>query len=71
MAAIQTLKEWGVSRILVLSVLASEEGIRNAARSWDKVEVWVGGVDSTLDDKGMIKPGVGDIGDRLYGTKGK
>lgn len=70
-AAIQTLREWGVSRIIMLSVLASIEGIENAANEWDKVEIWVGGVDGALDGKGMIKPGVGDVGDRLFGTKGK
>lgn len=72
MAAIQTLREWGVGRVLMLSVLASREGVEKAAAEWDKVEVWVGAVDDGgLDAKGMIVPGVGDVGDRLFGTKGK
>ncbi|KAK2761486.1 hypothetical protein FQN53_007686 [Emmonsiellopsis sp. PD_33] len=71
-AAIQTLKEWGVSKVLVLSVLGSEEGVRRAAEEWPEgVEVWLGGVDPGLDGKGMIKPGVGDIGDRLFLALGK
>ena len=70
-AAIQTLREWGVSRVVVISVLGTTEGVKRAAEEWDEVEVWVGGVDEKLDAKGMIVPGVGDVGDRLFGTKGK
>ena len=71
-AAIQTLREWGVDKIIVLSVLGSEDGVRRAAGEWEEgVEVWIGGLDSILDGKGMIVPGVGDVGDRLFGTKGK
>ncbi|KAG5301283.1 uracil phosphoribosyltransferase [Histoplasma ohiense] len=71
-AAIQTLKEWGVSKILVLSVLASECGAKRAAEEWPEgVDVWLGGVDPGLDAKGMIKPGVGDVGDRLFLALGK
>ena len=70
-AAIQTLREWGVSRVVVISVLGTTEGVKRAAEEWDEVEVWVGGVDGKLNAKGMIVPGVGDVGDRLFGTKGK
>ncbi|KAI9795763.1 MAG: hypothetical protein M1833_006856 [Piccolia ochrophora] len=77
-AAIQTLLEWGVRKVLVLSVLASGEGLRGAAEEWvrqgEKVEVefWVGAVDEGgLNDKGMIMPGLGDVGDRLFLTIGK
>lgn len=71
-AAIDSLKDWGVKRIIVVSVLATEEGLRHACREWeDAVEVWVGGCDAEVDDKGMIKPGLGDIGDRLFLTIGK
>lgn len=56
----------------MLSVLGSEEGVRRAARVWeDGVSVWVGAVDGVLDGKGMIVPGVGDIGDRLFVAIGK
>ncbi|MCJ1479418.1 hypothetical protein MMC13_008103 [Lambiella insularis] len=71
-AAIQTLREWGVSRIILIAVLGSAGGVRRAAAEWEEgVEVWVGGVDEKLDAKGMICPGVGDVGDRLFLTKGK
>lgn len=71
-AAIDTLRDWGVPKIITLSVLASEGGLRKAAESWPEgVEMWVGGVDAETDERGMIKPGLGDIGDRLYLTVGK
>lgn len=71
-AAIQTLREWGVSKVIVVNVITAVEGLRRAAEEWtDGTEFWVGAVDRELTDQGMIKPGVGDIGDRLYGTIGK
>lgn len=71
-AAIDTLRDWGVPRILSISVLASRGGLEKAAEAWTEgVELWVGGVDAETDEKGMIKPGLGDIGDRLFLTLGK
>lgn len=71
-AAIDTLRDWGAPRIISISILASEGGLRRAAESWPEgVELWVGGVDAETDERGMIKPGVGDIGDRLFLTLGK
>lgn len=71
-AAIDTLKDWGVPKIIVISVLGSRPGLVRAAEEWaEGVEVWVGGCDSEVDSKGMIKPGLGDIGDRLFLTLGK
>ncbi|KAI9856440.1 MAG: hypothetical protein M1813_009096 [Trichoglossum hirsutum] len=71
-AAIQTLREWGVQRVLVISVLGSEPGLRRAAEEWaEGTELWVGAVDQEVDKRGMIKPGIGDVGDRLFLTLGK
>jgi uracil phosphoribosyltransferase len=71
-AAIDTLKDWGVKRIVVCSVLASHEGLTKVSQVWeDGVEIWVGAVDPGTDAKGMIKPGLGDVGDRLFLTIGK
>ncbi|KAI1393175.1 PRTase-like protein [Hypoxylon trugodes] len=71
-AAIQTLKEWGVKRIIVLSVIAAAPGVTVAAKEWpEAVEIWVAGVDAELTPNGMVKPGVGDVGDRLFLTIGK
>lgn len=72
-AAIQTLKEWGVLKILVVSILGTTEGITRAANEAEGVEIFVGAVDEELGGAGggMIVPGVGDIGDRLFLTIGK
>jgi uracil phosphoribosyltransferase len=71
-AAIDTLRDWGVKRIISICVLASQDGLRRAAEAWPEgVELWAGALDASTDDKGMIKPGLGDIGDRLYLTLGK
>jgi len=71
-AAIQTLREWGVEKIILLSVLGAHPGITRAAEEWPEgTQVWVGGMDDGLTDQGMIKPGLGDIGDRLFLTIGK
>lgn len=71
-AAIQTLKEWGVRRVILISILGCAGGVNRAAEEWpEATEVWVGGIDEELNDKGMIKPGLGDVGDRLFLTLGK
>ncbi|KAK1711908.1 hypothetical protein CaCOL14_005119 [Colletotrichum acutatum] len=71
-AAIQTLREWGVKRIVVLSVIGAAEGVKRAAGEWaDATDIYIAGVDAELTDKGMLKPGVGDVGDRLFLTIGK
>lgn len=71
-AAIDTLKEWGVKKILMIAIIASEPGLRRAAEHWKEgVEIFVAGMDAETDGKGMIKPGLGDVGDRLFLTIGK
>lgn len=71
-AAIQTLREWGVKRIIVVSVLGARKGVERAAAEWEEgTEIWVGGLDEETNEKGMIRPGIGDVGDRLYLTIGK
>lgn len=71
-AAIQTLREWGVDKIIVISVLGAVPGVTRAAEEWPEgTEMWIGGLDEQLTDQGMIKPGLGDIGDRLFLTLGK
>lgn len=59
--------------MVVISVLGSEEGVRRAAEEHgsEEVEIWVGGLDAEVDQRGMIRPGLGDIGDRLFLTIGK
>ncbi|KAF3770318.1 PRTase-like protein [Cryphonectria parasitica EP155] len=71
-AAIQTLREWGAERIVVLSVLGAQPGVQRAAAEWPQgVDIWLAAVDSELTPEGMLKPGLGDVGDRLFLTIGK
>ncbi|OAA74214.1 uracil phosphoribosyltransferase [Cordyceps fumosorosea ARSEF 2679] len=71
-AAIQTLREWGARRVLVLSVLGAADGVRKAAAEWPEgTELWIAAVDGELTKEGMVKPGLGDVGDRLFLTIGK
>lgn len=71
-AAISTLRQWGAKKILVLSVIGAEQGLQVASKEWPEgTEIWVAGVDQELTTGGMLKPGLGDIGDRLFLTMGK
>ncbi|KAL8735910.1 MAG: hypothetical protein Q9166_000472 [cf. Caloplaca sp. 2 TL-2023] len=73
-AAIQTLLEWGVKKVVVIAVLASSDGLKRAAKEGGEeghVEIWAGGCDEEVTDWGMIRPGMGDVGDRLFLTIGK
>ncbi|PMD21966.1 PRTase-like protein [Hyaloscypha hepaticicola] len=71
-AAIQTLREWGVKKVIVIAVLGAAPGVVRAATEWEEgVEIWLAGVDESINDKGMIVPGLGDVGDRLFLTIGK
>lgn len=70
-AAILLLRDWGVKKVIMLSLIASEDGLKRAAGTWEDVEVWVGAVDRGVNEKGMIVPGIGDIGDRLFVAIGK
>lgn len=71
-AAIQILREWGVKRVIVINVIAARVGLGHAAAEWaDATEFWIGAVDPDLTTSGMISPGLGDVGDRLFGTVGK
>lgn len=62
-------RDWGITRITFLAVLASKIGLEAAAAEWPEgTQFVIGAVDDEVDDHGYIVPGVGDIGDRLYGT---
>ena len=67
--AIQLLKERGVSNIKLVCLIAAPEGIEAVQKSHPDVDVFVAAVDEKLNDHGYIVPGLGDAGDRLFGTK--
>ena len=71
-AAIQTLREWGVEKIIFIGIMGAVPGVTLAAQEWPEgTQIWVGALDNELTDKGYIQPGLGDIGDRLFLTMGK
>ena len=67
-AAVDRLKERGCSNIRLLCLLAAPEGIEKLRAHHPEVHIWTAAVDERLDDHGYIVPGLGDAGDRLYGT---
>jgi uracil phosphoribosyltransferase len=68
-AAIQRLKEAGAKDITFVCLLAAPEGIERFHDAHPDVPIFTGSIDSHLNDHGYIVPGLGDAGDRLYGTK--
>ena len=68
-AAIRTVKRAGAESISLISLLAAPEGIERLHSEHPDVGIVVAGVDRELNDRGYIMPGLGDAGDRLYGTK--
>lgn len=68
-AAVSRLKEQGAGEIRVVSLLAAPEGLANFHARHPEVSVWTAAIDARLDDHGYIRPGLGDAGDRLYGTR--
>ncbi|MBL0375193.1 uracil phosphoribosyltransferase [Rhizobium sp. KVB221] len=68
-AAIDKLKERGAKNIRFLCLLAAPEGIRNFHEFHPDVPIFTASIDSHLDENGYIVPGLGDAGDRMYGTK--
>ena len=68
-AAVGFLKERGVKNIKLMSVLGVPEGIERVHREHPDVDIYVAKVDRGLNEKGYILPGLGDAGDRLFGTK--
>ena len=68
-AAIDKLKERGARNIRFLCLLAAPEGIESFRKHHPDVPVYTASIDSHLNENGYIVPGLGDAGDRMYGTK--
>ena len=67
--ALSLLKERGATGVKLVSLLAAPEGLERIARDHPGTEVVVAAVDERLNDHGYILPGLGDAGDRIYGTR--
>ena len=68
-AAVTVLKNAGARHVTVIALIAAPEGIAHIERDHPDIHVVVASIDSHLNEKGYIVPGLGDAGDRLYGTK--
>jgi len=68
-AAIQMLKNRGVKNIRFMCIIAAPEGVKKLQEAHPDVEVYIGALDEKLNEHGYIVPGLGDAGDRIFGTK--
>ncbi|GMA57544.1 hypothetical protein GCM10025858_20470 [Alicyclobacillus sacchari] len=68
-AALTAVKQRGVREPKLMCLVAVPEGIATVQEQHPDVEIYVAAVDDHLDDHGYIVPGLGDAGDRLFGTK--
>jgi uracil phosphoribosyltransferase len=68
-AAVERLKERGAKDIRFVCLLAAPEGIAKLRAEHPDVPIWTAAIDDKLDEHGYIVPGLGDAGDRMYGTK--
>jgi len=67
-AAVDILKNWGARRIKFVGVIAASEGVRCLTKAHPDVPLYLAAVDEQLNEVGYIVPGLGDAGDRLFGT---
>lgn len=68
-AAIQFLKNYGVKHIKLMCIIAAPQGVETVRKDHPDVEIFVAAVDEKLNEHGYIVPGLGDAGDRIFGTK--
>ncbi|MEW6231140.1 MAG: uracil phosphoribosyltransferase [Chloroflexota bacterium] len=67
-ATVDILKRWGAQRIKFVGLIAAPEGVKRLSQAHPDVDIHVAAVDDHLNDIGYIVPGLGDAGDRQYGT---
>lgn len=68
-AAIQMLKDKGCKNIHFMCIIAAPEGVKAMQEAHPDVDLYIGSLDEKLNDHGYIVPGLGDAGDRIFGTK--
>ncbi len=69
-AAIEVLKRWGATRIKLINLIAAPEGVKAVSEAHPDVAIHCAALDRQLNEKGYILPGLGDAGDRQFGTGG-
>ena len=68
-AAISTLKHWGAPKIAFVGLIAAPEGVQRLLNVHPDVSIYVAKLDRELDENAYIRPGLGDAGDRMFGTE--
>lgn len=68
-AAVSFLKKYGCKHIKLMSIIGATEGVARMQEDHPDVDIFVAGMDEKLNDHGYIIPGLGDAGDRIFGTK--
>ena len=68
-AAIEKLKGLGIRKIKFMCLVAAPEGVENFSKACPDITIFAAALDDKLDEFGYILPGLGDAGDRLFGTK--
>ena len=68
-AAIQMLKEKGCRKIHFMCIIAAPEGVEKMQKEHPDVDIYIGAMDEKLNENAYIVPGLGDAGDRIFGTK--
>jgi len=68
-AAIRFMKNYGCKNIKLMNILAAPEGVERVHSDHPDVDIYIAGLDEKLNDHGYIVPGLGDAGDRIFGTK--
>ena len=68
-AAVRILKDWGVKRVIFIALIAAPEGVAVLSQEHPDVPIHLGAIDSHLDENCYIVPGLGDAGDRQFGTR--
>jgi uracil phosphoribosyltransferase len=67
-AAIEVLKRWGAARIKLINLIAAPEGVEAVTKAHPDIEIHTAAIDRELNERGYILPGLGDAGDRQFGT---
>jgi uracil phosphoribosyltransferase len=68
-AAVDRLKESGAKRLRIVCLLATPQAVENLHSHHPDVHIWTAAIDEVVNESGYIVPGIGDVGDRMYGTR--
>jgi uracil phosphoribosyltransferase len=67
-AALDLLSEQGAKNVRLVNLVAAPQGVKTVRRKYPRVRIFTAAVDESLNERGFIVPGLGDAGDRLFGT---